>query len=128
MADRTDLSNFLRKVYNIGDDKKAFIHHLRGTSTPIFIIYTVNYHPSGDITESRWKRSKVVTMLRSLKTVKVWESFVPPVQRKELELADVRTSRLQNLDTFNGPVPPSSLIFKIDLSGDYFGTTKNISF
>lgn len=128
MADRTDLSIFLRKAYNIGEDQKAFIHHIRGTSTPIFILYTVNYHPSGDITESRWKRSKVISVLRSLKTVKVWESFIPPVQRKELELDDIKTSRLKNLDTFNGPVPPSSLIFKIDLSGDYFGTAKSISF
>lgn len=118
----TDLSKFLRKTYNIPDDQKAFIHQILHNPTPVFIIYTINYNPSLSITESRWKRSKVFSIIKSRKTLRVWDSFVPPQQSTKLELRDIKTTPLKNLDYFNGPVPNNSLIFRIDLSGDYLGT------
>lgn len=122
MGPGTDLSKFLRKTYNIPEDQKAFIHQILHNATPVFIIYTIDYNPTLSITEARWKRSRVFSIIKSKKPIKVWQSFVPPVQSAELELKDIKTTPLKNLDYFKGPVPNNSLILKIDLSGDYLGT------
>jgi hypothetical protein len=122
MGVRTSLSKFLRKTYSIPNNQKAYIHQILHNPTPVFIIYTINYNPSLSITESRWKRSKVFSIVKSKQTLRIWKSFVPPEQSIELDLRDIKTTPLKNLDYFKGPVPNNSLIFRIDLSGDYIGT------